>query len=481
MLIRGSLFILLIFSSLMFGAGVKASVDENPIIAGESVEFAIEAEGDRVQFPKIEKIGEYRVTAEGSQRLEKFEDNHSVVRWIKLYAFTPKKSVTIPSFDVFVDGKKAVTEPILVQVKPNKGHHSNDFSIQIIADRAEAYVGQMVDVKVIFKEKRNVPVVNVDFIPIKFEDFWVKRVGKEKRYPEGDYLVHEIHYLFFPQKPGELTIGPAEVKVAVAKKMRDAFGFIVRKPKWITISSSSLKLTVKPLPQNVNLIGNFKLIVQAEPKRVEAGKPVKLVVRVEAEGNIEDFNLPELHIDGVTIYSEEPKLEQRYSRGIYSGSWEREYVLIAEKSFVIPSFSLKYFDPKTERVKEVKTKPIEVEVIGDSIQQESNLNKVESVKQFKEEKEMSLFYIFIPFLAGMGFMYLLIKLNGVINIKDKQSSKPSKKQYMLQQLLPYLQVSKEAFDLAERLSSPDYTISKNDKKEFEKLMKNIKNKNKLLF
>jgi hypothetical protein len=473
MLIRGSLIILLIFSSLLFGAGVKVSVDENPIIAGESVEFAIEAEGERVQFPKIEKIGEYRVTAEGSQRLERFEDNHSVVRWIKLYAFTPKKSVTIPSFDVLVDGKKAVTEPIFVQVKPNSQQQTNDFSIQIIADRDEAYVGQMVDVKVIFKEKRNVPVMSVDFIPIKFENFWVKRVGKEKRYPEGDYLVHEIHYLFFPQKAGELTIGPAEVKVAVAKKMRDAFGFIVRKPKWITISSSSLKLTVKPLPQNVNLIGDFKLMVQAEPKRVEAGKPIKLVVRVEAEGNIEDFDLPELHIDGVTIYSEEPKLEQSYSRGIYSGSWEREYVLIAERSFVIPSFTLKYFDPKIEKVKEIKTKPIEVDVIGGYIKQESKLDKVESVKQFKEEKEMSLFYLFIPFLAGMGFMYLLIRLKGIT--KDKQRLKPSKKQDMLQQLLPYLQVSKEALDLAERLSSPDYTISKSDKKEFEKLMKRYKN------
>jgi len=473
MLIRGSLFILLIFSSLLFGAGVKASVDENPIIAGESVEFAIEAEGEQVQFPKIEKIGKYKVTAEGSQRLERFEDNHNIVRWIKLYAFTPKKSVTIPSFDIFVDGKKMSTEPIFVQVKPNSQQHSNDFSIQIIADREEACVGQMVDVKVIFKEKRSVPVMNVDFVPIKFENFWVKRVGKEKRYPEGDYLVHEIHYLFFPQKVGALTIRPAEVKVAVAKKMRDAFGFIVRKPKWITISSSSLKLTVKPLPQNINLIGDFKLMVQAEPKKVKAGKPVKLVVRVEAEGNIEDFDLPELHIDGVTIYSEEPKLEQSYSRGIYSGSWEREYVLIAEKSFVIPSFTLKYFDPKTEKIKEIKTKPIEVNVIGGSIKQESNIDKVESVQQFKEKKEMSLFYIFIPFLAGMGFMYLLIRLKGII--KDKQGSKPSKKQDMIQQLLPYLQISKEAYDLAERLSSSDYTISKSDKKEFEKLIKKYKN------
>ncbi|WOE70404.1 BatD family protein [Hydrogenimonas thermophila] len=473
MLIRGSLFILLIFSSLLFGAGVKASVDENPIIAGESVEFAIEAEGEQVQFPKIEKIGEYRVTAEGSQRLERFEDNTNKVKWIKLYAFTPKKSVTIPSFDVFVDGKKAVTEPIFVQVKPNSQQQTNDFSIQIIADRAEAYIGQMVDVKVLFKEKRNVPVMNVDFVPIKFEDFWVKRVGKEKLYPEGDYLVHEIHYLFFPQKAGALTIGPAEVKVAVAKKMRDAFGFIVRKPKWITITSSSLKLTVNPLPQNVNLIGNFKLIVQAEPKMVEAGKPVKLVVRVEAEGNIEDFNLPELHIDGVTIYSEEPKLEQSFSSGIYSGSWEREYVLIAERSFVIPSFDLKYFDLKTEKVKEIKTEPIEIEVIGSATQQKSSIDKVKPVKQFKKERKMSLFYIIIPFLAGMGFMYLLIRLKGIKT--DKQSSKQSKKQDMLQQLLPFVQVSKEAYDLAERLSSPDYTISKNDKKAFEKLMKRYKN------
>ena len=118
--------------------------------------------------------------------------------------------------------------------------------------------------------------------------------------------------------------------------------------------------------------------------------------------------------------------------------------------------------------------PIKVDIIDDYTEQKSRLDKVELVKQPKEEKKMSLIYLFIPFFAGMGFMYLLIRLKGFT--KDKHRLKPSKKQDMLQQLLPYLQVSKEAYDLAKRLSLPNYTISKSDKKEFEKLMRRYKTK-----
>jgi hypothetical protein len=480
MSIPGSLTAWLLLSILAFGAGVTASVDENPVIAGESVELAIEAEGEEVLFPRIDKIGEYDVTAEGSQRLERFEDNRSVIKWIKLYAFTPKKSVTIPSFCVVVDGKKVKTLPIFIQVKPNSSRRSDDFLIALQSDRKEAYVGQAVKVTIRFKERREIPVMNVDFVPIKYENFWIKRVGREKRYSEGNYLVHEIRYLFFPQKSGSLTIGPAVVKVAVVKKMRDAFGFIVRQPKWITVTSSPLKLDVKSLPDDLKLVGDFRLHVDAEPKHVDVGKPVRLSVRIEAEGNIEDFDLPPLRIEGVTVYSDAPKIEQRYSHGIYSGTWEKRYVLIADRPFVIPSFSLRYFDPGREKIETLESGPIQIEVKGGSLSKKRTSEIMDVSKPVKEKIDMMVWFygnLLIAFFSGMAAMYLISRWR-------KRRGRDEKKRFcdadgeakMLQRLMPYISESKEAAQMAENLYAAIFEgkSTKIDKKVFEKLMKELK-------
>lgn len=472
----GKLFILtLLFFASLYGS-VKAEVDENPVIAGESVEYEIEAIGESVVFPEIDKIGESNVSAEGSQRLEWFEENRSVVKWVKVYAFSPKKSVTIPSFKVIVDGKEEWTKPIFLQVKANAGNTKSGFRIELKASRTEAYVGQPVDVAVRFMERRDIPVMSVDFVPMKYENFWVKRVGKPKRFTEGNYLVHEVRYLFFPQKAGELTIGPAEVKVATAKKIRDAFGFIVRRPQWATMVSKPVTLFVKPLPEGVKLVGDYTLDVKAVPRKVEAGSPVTLTVRVEASGNIEDFELPPLRIADVTVYSEAPKIKQHYNAGRYSGSWEKRFVLISDRSFTIPPFKVRFFDPDEKRIKEVSSAPVTIEVTGGA--RSAGKRREPSRESNKKERgpdERSYLYYGAAFIAGMVVMYLILSLKNRVRRRVKPRMHAKNELQMLQRLLPYISESNEAAQMAENLYANLFEgkAVKIDKKMFEKLMTDL--------
>ncbi|WP_201352559.1 BatD family protein [Hydrogenimonas urashimensis] len=473
----GRIFLLLLLFLPLMGK-VVISVDENPVIAGESVEVMIEAEGENVRFPEIQKIGNDRVVSEGMQRLERLEGNRTVVKWVKVLAFTPQKSVTIPPLEVEVDGRIEKTQPLRVRVKPKSKSDVDNFIIELMADRNASYVGETVDVTVRFREKRDVPVMNVDFVPIQYENFWVKRVGKERRYAQGNYLVHEIHYLFFPQKVGDLTIGPAEVKVAMTKKMRDAFGFIVRRPQWITVRSRSLTLHVEPLPEGVTLVGRFRIKAEVSTTQTKKGRPVELTVRVDAEGNIEDFEMPRLQIDGVTVYEEEPKIEQKYRYGSYSGSWEKKYILIGEKSFTIPPFEIDYFDPKTEEIRTAKTKPISIEVAG-SVEKERAKRPKKSSVFSREEKRMQWIYMtwIVAFLLGMGVMYLWMdskrKRGGTYPGSRVQTDSDSR---MLQRLMPYISESKEAAQMAENLYASMFEGQsvKIDRREFAKLMERLK-------
>ncbi|WP_456404914.1 BatD family protein [Hydrogenimonas sp.] len=472
----GRIVLSLLLLILPLFAGVVAKVDENPVIAGERVELEIEATGERVEFPKIGRVGGSEVTTEGSRRLEWFDANRSVVKWVQIYTFTPKKSVTIPSYTVVVDGKEERTKPIFLQVKPDARQRKNDFRIELKTDRQTAYVGEPVEVTIRFKERRDVPVMSVDFVPLKYEDFWVKRVGKPRRYSEGEYLVHEIRYLFFPQKAGTLRIGPAQVKVAMAKKMRDAFGFIVRRPQWTTLTSEPLTLSVKPLPEGVTLVGDFSLDTEISSRQVESGSPVTLTLRVKAKGNIEDFEPPQLKIPDVTVYAEPAKITQSYSGGVYTGTWERRYVLIADSPFTIPSFRLRFFDPEKEEVKEVSSDPVRIDVIGgEEAAKETPLPEAE--KRIQRRDEGTLLSLIAAFAAGMGTAALLSWAIGRVRRRRREPhERPKGELQMLQALMPYISESKEAAQMAENLYANLFEgrAVRIDRKMFEKLLERVR-------
>ncbi|WP_457595872.1 BatD family protein [Hydrogenimonas sp.] len=460
--------------ALLAGA-VRLDVDENPIIQGEPVEMTIEAEGERVEIPDISEIGGYPVTNEGMQRLERMDGNRSVVRWVKFFAFTPKRDVQIPPIEVWVDGRRYRTEPLGVRVLAKKAPREGDFCIELLTDRHRACVGEPVKVTVRFRERRSVPVMSVDFVPMRFTHFWVKQVGKRRRYAEGEYLVHETTYLFFPQKEGNLTIGPAAVKAAVSEKIRDAFGFIVRRPRWLTFESGEANVTVMPLPPGVSLVGDFSMRVEVSPKTVAAGEPVRVDVTVEGEGNIEDFRLPEPAIEGVTLYPQKPRIEQRYEHGRYRASWRRRYVLIAEHDFTFPSLTLRYLDSESGRIVTKRSEPVTVRVTGSV---EEAPTGVADDRERKEGAIMATVWLYVAlggaFLAGMGTMYLLTRRR-----RKSASKKPRAfeggEAAMLQRLMPHISSSKEAARMAEALYGALYEgeASKVRKKEFEKLMKRL--------
>ena len=475
MCIPGRWLALFALLSLSAWGGVKASVEENPILKGESVELALEAEGERVRFPRIERIGPYEVTEEGSQRMERMEGNRTVVHWVKLYAFTPERNVTVPPLTVEVDGKRERTRPLTIGVVSAPKRQDGSFVLELNVSAAKAYVGQPIDVALRFRERKKIPVMNVDFLPMRNDDFWIKRLHGRKEYARNGYLVHEVHYLYFPQRPGDLTIGPAEVKVAVTKKVRDAFGFIVRRPEWIRVKSEPVKLHVKPLPEGVQLVGRFTMEADASPRKVRSGEPVTLTVTVKGTGNIEDFSLSPLKIDGVTVYADPPKVEQRFARGVYRGKWQRRYVLISDRSYTIPSFSLRYFDPKSEQVEEMGTPPIPIEVEKGAEASKEGVNERGEEKRMESATEWAA-ALGAAFAAGMGFMYLLIRIMGRKRKKRSHRARSDgTKTEMLQRLMPYIAESKEAAQMAENLYASifeDRTV-RIDKRAFRSLLERL--------
>ena len=120
------LFLILMLSAFGYAnddkSGAKAIVTNTKIIAGDIVTLRIKATGDRVVFPNIEKIDgikvlshHERITNIHTYTLGKFKKERTTL----ILTFAPQKDMTIPSYEMEIDGRLYKTKPIKLKVKNN--------------------------------------------------------------------------------------------------------------------------------------------------------------------------------------------------------------------------------------------------------------------------------------------------------------------------------------------------------------------------
>lgn len=477
----------LLLSGLLFGS-VVAEVDSTNILLGEEVELTLKADGESVKFPPLYKIGDYTVSEQGTQQYTSIINGKVSKQWIKTYAFTPTRSVTIPPITVEVDGNEEATQPVPIRVVVDQNSGDDDFRLEMNLSKSEAYVGEMLELVIKFYEKRHVKVMDMNFIPPSFDDFWVRQVGKEKRYAQGNELIHELRYLYFPQKAGELEIEPAKIKVAVPKRERDVFGFVMQRPKWKTLVANPLEVAVKPLPQDIRLVGDFTITAQVDKTSVKRGEPVNLKIVVEGTGNIEDLQVADPKMEGVTRFSDDANVTQKIENGILKVRWEKNYALIGEKSFVIPSMQIAYFDPESERVKMPATQDFSITVEGGGAAVSSTSDRIVTAMELPKEKVSTgggtasiatlLTVALLALLAGVAATLgsLRAKAWWIARRRPKRPTLKSDAQ-KLQALLPYISTDGEASEWAERLQRAILAGEKCeiDAKSYRKLMERLKN------
>ncbi len=357
---------------LLFAGSVKATVDDTDVVEGNSVRVTLEASGSNVQFPVIDRVGSYPVegVSNMSQSSMKMINGKMTQEHVKkqIVTFTPNKAMTIPAFSIQVDGETLKTDPIEIKVvkaaAPTPGT-SRKFSLDMVTNKKSVYVGEPLLLSVYFNESRQSDLMKVAYQKPEVKDFFVKEVGEEKTYHKGGYLVHELRYLLTPKYEGNLTIEPARAKVAErGRRKDDFFGTFFDTPVWSQIVSSRVNVDVKPAPEETDLVGDLTLKETIDAVKVKANKPVNLTITISGEGNLEEFEGPSYDIDGVTIYSDDAKVESRLSGAELISSWEKKYVFIADHNFTIPSRSFSLFDYKSGKVKTLQTQAHQITVKG---------------------------------------------------------------------------------------------------------------------
>ena len=473
---------------------VEAQLANNEVVQGNMAQLKIIAHGNRAAFPNITEIG-------GSKVLGRHQSSNNSFNYVNgkmtsnrsttlVLTFSPQHDMTIPSYSVNIGGTVYKTDPIVLKVvKANAPQvvNSNNFSLQLRADKKSVLVGEPLIVTVFFSMSQTIRLSeNPNYIKPDFDGFFVKELGNEKTYMQGNYQVTELGYLLTPKSEGNFTVGPATAKVGVADtSRRDIFGRFFS-TVWTPIASNTLNIEVKAIPQNTDLVGSFRLESSLDKQQVKANKPVNLTIKIEGEGNLEDFEFPAYEIDGVTIYSDDAKVETEVINKQLKSTYVKTFVFISDHNFSIPQRTISVYDTKKDEVTALEIASYEIEVKGSKISavaktvpdkgivqtnlkqsKESPKSDILSNEEKEEKQNIAWWTLLVAFVLGMVVMYLTRFID-----KLKRKPNPFKEDEALKILYGHMSEDKEIEEMVRKLyakKSGDKSVEI-DKKRLKELV-----------
>jgi len=461
-----------LFTFLMAGS-VTAEVSQHEVVAGNTVQLRIKAIGRRAEFPAISEIDGAKVLGRSQTQNNsisyingKMSNEHSTSL---ILTFAPEHDMTIPSYTVNIDGQKYETKPIAIKIvkasAPGVGSGVK-YSLQMRADKKEVIVGEPVVVTVYFSLKTGVRLAdNPQYIKPEFKGFFVKEVNDPRAYIKGDQQIQELRYILTPQKEGTYTVGPATARISeVDRSRRDMFGrFFGGNTK--SIASNTVTITVKPKPEDTDLVGDFILESHLDNNKTKANRPVNLTIHIEGEGSLEDFDLPDYEIDGVTVYSDDPKVNSTLSGDKLKSTLVKSFAFISDHDFTIPARTISVYDTKKGKVSTLEISSYEVKVVAGKHtaaavptenttdgQVQTNLKQPGNISEKVIEKKVEVEYVawwmlVLAFIAGAISLYLLQMLP---KFKGRSSS-PFKESEALKILYAHINDDKEAEAMVRKL------------------------------
>ncbi len=366
--------IMLLATSSIMGGSVSTEVSQRIIEKGQSVTVTVKAIGKDIAFSSLDRIGSYPISAPHiNQAIEAKYINgkfSSLQKKSMQFTFFPEHNITIPTFTVTVDGKTMQTKPVAIQVVSAAKHpnNSNHFHLEMIASRIKVYVGESFALQVLFYEPRNSQVAQAQYVPPKFDGFFVKADQKEQLKQDTYGATHVFNYILTPQKEGNLTIQAPQIKLGIQTfgGARDPWGLFNNDLRWQLLRAHSKSIAVRPLPVSADLVGSFTLDAKVDRQSASVNKPVNYTLTIDGKGSLDDIEDPKFDLDDVTVYSNDAQVISEVRNGEVVSRWEKKYTFISDHNFTIPAIKQTIFDPKKSKTEVHTTQAWAIQILGGS-------------------------------------------------------------------------------------------------------------------
>jgi len=384
---------------------VSSSVDKTQIFLNDVVTFTVTVSGSGIKSVKPAGLNignSWRIQNTSKSTSQNIQIVGGRMQASKnfnyIFYLSPMKNgtLTIPSVDVYVNGRKYTTKPIKIKVaastrgKPSSGRTTqipssqqpkvdsdDNIFLSVITDKKTVYEGEQINVDFMLYSAYRIENVNYEK-DAEFKNFWIEPLYqasqlvpetvsfKGKRFSR--FLLQTI--AAFPLRTGTLTIEPMVLNTIIRYPSRGFFDFGRRAT--FSVKSNRISIKVLPLPTKgkpddfIEAVGQYSLSAEVDRNELPAGEALSLKVRVSGYGNIETVTMPQpiLPTD-FEDFDHQVKVSKDEKGGKLYGTKEVEYVLVpgSQGEYEIPSITFSYFDPKKKKYIQQETEPIMIKVL----------------------------------------------------------------------------------------------------------------------
>lgn len=394
------IYILLTLASVITYGQVNLSLDADKSEYGSkdivNLTIVLELNGSdleqqsRFQLPDLSK---FNIIGSGSVTNTVIDPatNTLITQKVSRIALEPKKKgkIKIGSVLVTVNNKIYKTEPFDVNIKDVV-----DKKALAVNTSNEVYLNVEIEDRDIYQDQPTIAVLrvysrNMDNL----------RKVKNIRLPEQDNInVHPINFRKSEIDPSGYGNMPSQT-LAMFMVFPNEAGYVEVPAVSASVSSYSnkskilsnkVKLNVRKLPEGApecfkNAVGNFNVSVyNASKEKVEAKKPLNVVVKVSGEGNLPDMELPKIVASpDYEIFA--PKITSKVSPGTtgMKGEILANYVLVPNKSgsIAIKTEQFAFFDPENREYVDLGQKTLALNAFSHDQIMESR-STVEKVNEY---------------------------------------------------------------------------------------------------
>lgn len=405
---------ILFLPAILFSQEFTASVNRNPVGAGERFEVNFTINGDASDF-KPPSFRGFKVLFGPSQSQSMSINGRNMRRTLTIgYTLLAQKegNYVIGPASIKSGGKTLKTKPIQIKVTPKsekvkaaeqqkkdeaqqaKELIKKNLFIRLHLNKSSVYRGEQVIATYKLYKHPELPIV--DFNPPTkpvLNGFWLQEIStpsqgrwKAEVINGVRYQVAELQrYLLIPQQYGKMKIDPLEfeciVQLHVQGERRRRRGFFDdffddpffssgRKNFTYVAKSNTATLNVKPLPEGAPAdftggVGTYEMKAWLDKTKTKTNDPVSLKVRITGKGNLKLVDALELNIPP-DFESYEPKVADNLSLGTtgYSGNKTFEYLLLPRHAgnFDLEPVTFTYFDLGKKEYVTLSSEQFEIEV-----------------------------------------------------------------------------------------------------------------------
>ncbi len=375
-----------------------ASVDKNPVYTGDVFSLRLTLENGRgdIEAPDLRDFQVvFGPSQSSSYRIVNGQQSSTITLSYTMRPKEPGKFV-IGAVTARVGNQTFRTEPITLEVLRGSGSAGNvqqspgsvpsgrersaatsqtdeNLIVSIQVSKSNVYQGEHLVVSYVLLSRYNTIDLRETNFP-NLSGFWTEDIKTEQASWEDKLeTINGVPYrkavlkrqVLFPQRSGELEIGPLSVTCRVNRSFFNP-------GTEITVHSNTLRINVKPLPGNApesfnGAVGDFSFSLKTAGNELETNEAIDLSITISGKGNLTLIKGPTVFFpEDFDAYDPEQKDRISVNAGGVSGSRSYQYLVIPRYpgKYEMPALSFSWFDPVKERYFTKTEGPLEFAVSG---------------------------------------------------------------------------------------------------------------------